>query len=245
MAHILLLGHCPLPNENTDKTFGPGLRTWQFLRGLLGAGHQVTLIASRIPFVYDHPPHREHLDPEPNLHIIKLEQKVFEDGQTVKKLLKETHPDCLVGATTFPSSIGAGLQADIPLWVDLYGHLLAEAQAKVATYQDDQFLNHFWRFEALAIDQGDIFSTVSRRQEFATIGELGTRGRLNKLTAGYEFTRCIPCCLEGLPPDDGTKRVKGVLVPEDAFVILSSGGFNTWMDADTRSEEHTSELQSH
>ena len=53
MSKILVCGLCPLPFENTRKTYGPGIRTWQFAWSLSRAGHDVTLMAMVIPEVYE------------------------------------------------------------------------------------------------------------------------------------------------------------------------------------------------
>ena len=39
MSKVLVCGMCPLPWENTEKNYGPGIRTWQFAWSLANAGH--------------------------------------------------------------------------------------------------------------------------------------------------------------------------------------------------------------
>ena len=122
----------------------------------------------------------------------------------------------------------------VPFWADLFGHVMAEAQARAYIDDDDECLFHYWNSEYNIISNADIFSCVSSRQQYALIGELGTVGRLNKYTSGYDFTNIIPC---GLPLEE-YKHTKKVIrgrdsIKKDDFVVLWTGGYNTWTDVDT------------
>ncbi len=233
MSKILLLGLAPLPFENTTKTFGPGIRAWQFAKPLISQGHELLLIASRIPFVYKDRPRVEVISQQDNFKYIQVEQQEFEMGDLLHKQIKEFEPDCIVGATSFPSYIASLLEGDLPAWMDLFGSVMAEAQAKAYAYGDDSYIRHFWRHTEAALDRGDAFSSVSNYQKYALIGELGTRGRLNAATAGYEFVHTIPCGIEGEPYKHTRQVTRGIDTPKDAFIVLHSGGYNTWMDVKT------------
>jgi len=119
----------------------------------------------------------------------------------------------------------------VPFWADLFGHVMAEAQARAYIDGNDECLFHYWNSEYNIISSADIFSCVSSRQKYALIGELGAVGRLNKYTSGYDFTNIIPC---GLPPEEygHTKNVfRGRdSIKNDDFVVLWTGGYNTWTD---------------
>ena len=123
---------------------------------------------------------------------------------------------------------------DVPFWADLFGHVMAEAQARAYIDRNDECLFHYWNSEYNIISNADVFSCVSSRQQYALIGELGATGRLNKYTSGYDFTNIIPC---GLPLEEysHTKKVfrgRGSIKKDD-FVVLWTGGYNTWTDVDT------------
>ncbi|MFZ3085930.1 MAG: glycosyltransferase, partial [Candidatus Hydromicrobium sp.] len=122
----------------------------------------------------------------------------------------------------------------VPFWADLFGHVMAEAQARAYIDDDDECLFHYWNSEYNIISNADIFSCVSSRQQYALIGELGATGRLNKYTSDYDFTNIIPC---GLPLEEysHTKKVfRGRdSIKKDDFVVLWTGGYNTWTDVDT------------
>ena len=122
----------------------------------------------------------------------------------------------------------------VPFWADLFGHVMAEAQARANIDKDDSCLFHYWNSEYNIVSDADIFSCVSSRQQYALIGELGAAGRLNKYTSGYDFTNVIPC---GIPQEE-YKHTKDVLrgkngIKKDDFVVLWTGGYNTWTDVDT------------
>ncbi|MDE2589182.1 MAG: hypothetical protein KGL95_05910, partial [Patescibacteria group bacterium] len=87
--------------------------------------------------------------------------------------------------------------------------------------------------ESKVLDKADVFSVVSEAQGFSLVGELGLWGRLNKDTVGYRFVRVIPATGE-LEEFRHTKNViRGILAKEDDFVVLYSGGYNTWTDTKT------------
>ncbi|MDZ7836823.1 MAG: glycosyltransferase [Actinomycetota bacterium] len=134
----------------------------------------------------------------------------------------------------YPSYIGSKIKTGLPLWADLFGHVMAEAQARAAVDEDDGCLFHYWNSEYNILRKADLFSCVSERQEYALIGELGAAGRLNRHTLGYDFSCCIPC---GMPADSyqHTRKVIRTAegVGEDDFVVLWTGGYNTWTDVDT------------
>jgi glycosyltransferase involved in cell wall biosynthesis len=126
------------------------------------------------------------------------------------------------------------LSPQIPFWGDLFGSPLAEGQAKAVTVQDDSVLEPFARFEQVVLRRVDAVSAVSTHQEYATIGALAGCGRLNRHTDGYRLAYTIPATLDPqILPAAQSPFLRGPVVPPEAFVILWSGGFNTWTDIDT------------
>lgn len=117
-----------------------------------------------------------------------------------------------------------------PFWADLFGHVMAEAQARAFIDKSDECLFHYWNSEYNIITTADIFSTVSERQKYALIGELGAVGRLNQYTSGYEFAYCIPC---GMPDKPFDVQKESQQNKNKDFTVLWSGGYNTWTDVDT------------
>lgn len=233
MTTVLLLGHTPLPFENRNKMFGPGIRTWQFAKPLFDDGHKVIVVGSRIPFVYDSDAPPLSVTCQEGITVHSLDQHLFETGSYVQNLVDQYRPDCIVGATAFPSRVACELRTELPVWVDFFGDPMAEAQAKAFTYCDDAYIEHFKRFSEIAISRGDVFSSVSEPQKHALIGQLGLLGRLNQYTHGTPLVHSIPCAIEPKPCREHRSLLRGVRIDHDDFAVLWSGGYNTWTDVDT------------
>jgi len=230
---IVLLGHSPLPYENLSKNYAPGARTWHFAKAALEVGSEVLLIASRIPHVYDKNKKLIEFEKKGNLNYYSVDDSVFQDKNWLKEKISEFNADCIVGVTTYPASIVADLDLGIPFWADLYGSVMAEAQVKAFVYDDNSYLNHFFKMEKKVLDKADIFSAVSEAQGFSVIGELGIWGRLSKDTMGYRFVRVIPATAEPKEFKHTKNVIRGTLAKKSDFVILYTGGYNTWTDVNT------------
>lgn len=225
------MGHAPLPWEDLNKSYGPGTRTWQFALPLVRAGHEVTVLASRIPFVYpDDTPPTERVE-EQGCVVWRTTQEIFEIGGLTDEIVTDIDPDCVIGATAYPSYVAAIYAGERPLWADIFGSIMAEAQAKAAVYNDDSYIGHFQHLNNHVLMMADRFSTVSRRQAYELVGQLGSCGRLNSKTLSYEFASSIPCGVTDreFPPGAYPDSTVG---PSD-FIVLWSGGFNTWTDVRT------------
>jgi glycosyltransferase involved in cell wall biosynthesis len=246
---IFLLGMSPMPFENDIKVYGTGIRTWQLASPLIENGHKLCICNYAIPSAYPadfasvflkdfkaKPDEKNNFKPEFEYNI--LTKPDFEDLTTLSFLLKEFEPDCIIGSTFYPSFTAARLlksiEKKVPFWADLFGHVMAEAQARAYMDDDDRCLFHYWNSEYSIITAADIFSCVSNRQDYALIGELGAAGRLNKYTSGYDFSTVIPC---GMPQTDFEHKknvIRGLCgISDDDFVVLWTGGYNTWTDVDT------------
>lgn len=233
MSRVLVLGQCPLPFEEVNRLYAPGLRTWQLAKALLDDGHEVALACDRIPFTYEDeaaPPDWS----EGNLTGYRLDEATFKNGRLVQQIHDTFRPDCLVAANRLPALVAVRLKTDKPVWADINGHSMGEAQVKAHRYDDDIYLSYFWKEEKEILERADVFSAVSSPQRFALIGELGALGRLNKLSTGYEFVYTIP----NAAPVAGGQRsekpaLRGSTVPSNGFVVLWSGGYNTWTDVET------------
>ncbi len=238
MSRVLVAGVCPLPFENTPRSFGPGIRTWQFAWSLSRAGHEVRLLALRAPGAYADGAGAA-TEVRDGIHIGRLSDVAFFDPATVRAAVRDAHPDALVGASLLGSAALARARSSLPFWADEFGHAMAEAQAKAFAEGRNWPVAYTWNLLRPVLLSADRLSVVSERQRYAAIGELGAVGRLTAETCGYEFTAVIPCALvpteeAPTPPGGGPGPVvRGRLVPEDAFVVLWSGGFNVWSDVET------------
>ncbi len=236
MNRILVAGLCPLPFENARKTYGPGIRSWQFARSLAHAGHTVRLIAMRIDDTYEDGAPREEEERE-GVSIRRVPPNALLRGQAVAEEIATFGPDAVVGATIYGSYALARSAPAVPFWADQFGHVMSEAQAKAFLHGRNWPLAYFWKLVAPVLARADRISAVSERQRWALIGELGAVGRLTAEACGYEFTALIPCGyvlpVEPQPPAQRRPRLRGVRCPEEAFLALWSGSYNTWTDVDT------------
>ncbi len=238
MTRILAIGAGPLLEPGVTKIGGQCLRTWHFVKPLLDAGHNVTLVTLPIP---DRSAHA----PDPPMVNKQYGNFTYSAVQThdpremlvlVRHLFNEYAPDCMLGINTVPSFIACQVPTHKPIWVDLNGYTMAEGQMRARRYNDDKDLKFFWTQEQTVVRRADKFSTVSTPQAHALIGELGLMGRLNRWTAQYRFVTAIPNAVNEIylhdPDPEEPCCLRGVVVPSDAFIVLWSGGYNTWTDVE-------------
>lgn len=232
MTRVLVGGLCPLPFENTRKSFGPGIRSWQFALSLAQDGHAVRLLAMKIPGCYDGFDVTNEEEVE-GVHVVRLSEGAFHDVQGLRDQIRTFRPDVLVGATIYGSHALARCETDQPFWADQFGHVMAEAQAKAALDGQNDVLPYFWKMARKVDLRADRLSSVSERQRLAMIGELGALGRLSAETCGYEFGAVIPCAVLPPSPPASLPNLRGSRLPADAFVVLWSGSYNVWSDVET------------
>ncbi len=145
---VIILGHSPLPIENTKKNFAPGTRTWHFAYSAKDAGCEVLVIGIRIPNSYDNSVPDIKLENIRDIQYYSVNEKIFSDLKWINDIISKFQPDCIVGVNTFPASIVSDLDLDIPFWADLNGSVMVEAQAKAHLYNDDVYLHHFFKMES-------------------------------------------------------------------------------------------------
>lgn len=230
---VLVLGCSPLPFENERMNYAPGARTWQFAGALAQEGHGVCAACSRIPGAYGESTDEIRELAHEGVLTYTMSREAFDGPETLAGLVAAFSPDVVVAASALPSRRAVLLAGDRPVWVDLFGDPMAEAQAKAAVDGRDDMMAYFYLMWPL-LERGDAFSAVSERQRYAVIGQLGLFGRLNRATCGLELVHTVPCAA---PPASGEIVGREAAAPEDVaegdFVVLWSGGFNTWCDVDT------------
>ncbi|HMQ24067.1 MAG TPA: glycosyltransferase, partial [Planctomycetota bacterium] len=129
-----------------------------------------------------------------------------------------------------PASMAVNFIGRLPFWADVNGDPMAEAQAKARTLGHDDNIAEWHRKFLPVLLRADHFSTCSRAQRLALIGQLGLVGRLTGGNDGTELVTAVPNSI-----DDEELELYGRIrrkqrKPGDPFVLLSSGGFNTWID---------------
>ncbi len=233
---VTILGTAPLPFEQARMNYAPGGRTWQFARGLVADGIRPLVLCERMPGGYEEPDSDVEVEQTGTAMIVRMSAEDFHTSDVVPRLIDAFDPACLVGASARPSGRAVEVANGRPVWVDLFGDPMAEAQARAARCSEGDQLTAYRDLVATLVENGDAFSVVSHRQHDAALGQLGLLGRLNRRTAGHELVHVIPCGIDGggSPPDnDGPSDRGSSPVPDDALVVLWSGGFNTWCDVDT------------
>lgn len=229
MNRIMILGLGPIATEPSVKFHGGGNRAWHFTKPLLEAGFEVTLICMRITDSTqpDQPDEIERRDGE--LTILSVDEiRCFARDDYLRERIARFQPDALVGACDYPSARACTVAGDLPVWADIHGYPMGEAQAKAYHYQDSGYVHHFWNIHRAVLRRGDRFSVTSERQRTATIGELGAMGRLNQYTFGEELVTQIPIAWDPDTPFVPRQRRK-----EDPLIVFFCGGYNLWCDEET------------
>jgi glycosyltransferase involved in cell wall biosynthesis len=236
MKKILLVGNCPLPEENTKSRPAAGLRTYQFFEPLIRAGFFVKLITIAMPECYekDSPLVNEENDSFSRISISKEDPLLT---KKIQQIYDEFQPEAVISVNTYPSYITANLQINCPFWADLNGWIMAEAQAQAYKMDDNAYLPHYLKMQQQILRVADKFSTVSATQQFTLLGELSALYRLNKETFSYNFVNHIPNATMLFESEKNARTAsanqKLQNLPENAFVLLWLGGYNTWVDEET------------
>ncbi|OGJ41903.1 hypothetical protein A3B60_02060 [Candidatus Peregrinibacteria bacterium RIFCSPLOWO2_01_FULL_39_12] len=272
MKRILIIGNCPLPDENTKTRPAAGLRTYQFLKPLLkNKGFNIRLVTIAMPECYGADFARKEdgngvrfanvsllADPSgppvaDNFARFSISKNDPELIPYIQKIHDDFSPEVIISVNTYPSYIASLIKSKSPLWSDLNGWIMAEAQAQAYKLDSNDYLSHYYKMERIVIKRADKFSTVSEAQKFALLGELALMGRLNNESFNYQFAHHIPNGIEwfedelkvlgsGGSAENGRKAVgSGVdtgdgisatfkSVPRGSFILLWIGGYNTWAD---------------
>lgn len=230
MKRILLVGNAPLPDENTKSRPAAGLRTEQFINPLIGY-FDLRVVTIAMPECYDEEIKRKeqkHSETYGRLNVSKDDEELI---IVIQKICDEFHPDAIIAVNTFPSYIVSQLDTKAPVWADLNGWIMAEAQAQAYKTESNDYLAHYWDMEKSILERADKFSAVSIPQTYAVTGELASLGRLNSESFAYKFVHHIPNATEWFKGEDESAEIDVLkAVPKDAFVLLFVGGYNTWVD---------------
>lgn len=246
---VFLIGTGPLPMHDPKEMGFPSLRVRQFLLPMLAAGHDVTValltsreadLGARVPDVPPGVPVEQAAQTSAGERAFRyVVVRPDEPGRflTLRDLRGTLHPDVTVTAGPFlPMAAGARAAGDEPLWIDVPGDPMSEAQARAHRAGSPDPIHRYREMLGWALARGDRFSAVSAAQRGALVGALGLAGRLTADAIGHPLVHVIPNSVDGLdaldPPDDRLPPGFPDL-PQGAFVVLFCGGYNTWLDGDT------------
>ncbi|MGD2157646.1 MAG: glycosyltransferase [Anaerolineales bacterium] len=230
MGKILLLGHFPPTLIKDRKIEAAHYRTWQFLQPLWEDGHEICLCVrmARVDGVPVALPDRLQV------HAISSHQVGW--MRALQRVHDEFDPACIVAVNFDACLMATRIKTSKPIWMDIYGEYLTIIQAASYRAQSDRGIKTSIAFMKEVLRSADIVSACSTPQKHALVGELAMAGRLKKDTFGYEFVRVI---LPGASSSGGGQKNSScravwdaLEMPEDAFVVLWCGGYNTWTDVE-------------
>ncbi len=187
---------------------GPGIRYAELAAVLRAAGHEVTLAA-----------------PEPGADAVWSAESV---GR-----LAAGHEAVVLGQghADLGRAVARSLPHDLPVVVDCYAPGIVEA---IALNEDPGMFPGFLERTVELLERGDLFLVANPPQRLYTLGLLSAAGRLNPTTYADPPLLEVPFGVPSDPPQRPAARIgRGVLVPEDAALVLWYGGVYPWFDCAT------------
>lgn len=244
-SKVFLIGSGPLPMHNPSEMGFPALRTRQFLLPILAAGHDV-MLACLTSRESDSGPAASSAEPVQLTVDTSEGPKSFryavvrpdEPGRflALRDLRGSFQPDVTVTAGPFlPMAAGARAAGDEPLWIDVPGDPMSEAQARAHRAGSSDPIHRYREMLGWALARGDRFSVISAAQRGPLVGSLGLAGRMTAEAIGHEWVHVLPGSVEGLKSASttgGPLPETFPTLPPKAFVVLFSGGYNTWLDTE-------------
>ncbi len=249
LPRILVAGIGPIPHEAPEKLFAPGLRVWGIARQLAGQGHSVMLVCGEFGDTGKGATTKGYLlepsqamtqgqitriHPKP----VKLNRQNNDWGQLIASEACGFKADAAVGTTDVMNHALARAKLNIPIWMDYFGDPMAEQQMLAYRHKSDDGLIERWGLVAPALARADRVSGCSSEQIGALFGQMSVVGRLGRFTAEEILVEKIPPWIENIMPPQGNaaptrkKIVRGKDCPQDAIVVIQTGGFNTWLDVE-------------
>lgn len=237
MANILVLGVGPLPFEHTERLHAPGIRTWQLASAIASQQHFVTLciidfgdFSTKTKPGKPSPASRQELST--NIIMVRIAYHPQESIDAIRTLHAATRFSAIVSSSDIMNGIAADLELNLPLWLDYNGDPFAEKQLQANVYKHDGSLLPQWILYQKGLLRGDRFSVCSQAQRHALIGQLTFAGRLTGNNSGEELIQVLPNCSRVMAERTPVRHkiLKGSRIPTTAFLVLWSGGYNTWCD---------------
>jgi len=239
---VIVVGVGPVPAGNPERIYAPGLRLFAFSQTIHRSGFRVLMGEADF-----NPPKTDELRiANDELRIANSLQVVVEwerrplplnpheAAKTIAAWIEHEKPIAIVSTTDVMNLASALAVGETPRWMDYFGHPMAERQELAFVHGSDAGLADQWHYVLPALLAGDHFSVCSTPQKYALIGELGAAGRLNRLTSGSELITIVPPgVVHHEPEPDGRVAFRDTKVPQDAFCLLFTGGYNTWVDEQT------------
>ena len=230
---FITLGVGPVPVGNPDRVYAPGLRLFSFSRLVAESGFRVIMGEASFGGEQSEAGHKpEEISPGWERRRLPLDPR--ESTHILKKWIAKEKPAGVISTTDVMNLAASLTGASVPLWLDFNGPPMVERQEIGYVCNSDEGLIDQWRYLIPSLLAGDRFSACSTPQKYALIGELGGCGRLNRLTSGCDLVSVLPPGpVHHEKPGNSNVKIRGKDVPENAFCLLWTGGFNTWVDEKT------------
>lgn len=240
---ILVLGVGPTPPEKPARLHAPGLRLWTLARFLSLQGYEVVM--AMVGFAGGNgessaaPASRNTTDAAPDFHLgeipcYRLPYSIESAAHRIRAIADRSKPRCVVSTTDFMNLAAATARLSVPLWLDFMGQPMTERQLLADVYESDEGLRGQWEYVLPSLLAADRISVCSHRQRYMMLGELGAVGRLNRHTAKTNLVEVlVPFHLFETKFEHTRTVLRQTCVRADDFVVLWSGGYNTWADVDT------------
>jgi glycosyltransferase involved in cell wall biosynthesis len=235
MSRILVFcKYLPSLTQRKIALSATSYRSEQLLRPLMDAGHKLTVFTSGMFARWEKIFQKRSLG---NVDYYETSYTHFDQRDEIARELRGRTFDAVLAVSQLSANFALQFCGDLPLWCDLYGSVMGEAQAKCYRERSNRYLSHFLSLEVPVIERADKLSTCGRWQEHMLCGELALIGRLNQENFGYQLVHGMlpgvidPKALRLDVPAAGALR--GTRFPANAHVVLWMGGYNTWTDVDT------------
>lgn len=232
MNEILLLGAGPVPTACSIMTCSYNLRTAKIARWLRREGFAFQLAAIDIFGTTD-----AACSVQASLAgEYTLFAKTEAGQRALADFIRETQPRAIVAISYEAAAAVCAIEHAIPLWADMPGWIMTEAQLKAATAGSDAYVEHFAERERRVLERADVISVVSHNQRHATLGELAMLGRLSRRNIAHDLVRVLPSLAldwQAVLEETGeaSSAEGGTDLPPDAPVLLWSGTYNLWTDS--------------
>jgi glycosyltransferase involved in cell wall biosynthesis len=230
---VLVIGVGPIPPRHPEKLHAPGLRLWSFADQIARAGHEVALCEAMFAGQQESAPVTPAPEIPENIKFLSLPLDLQGAAARLREIARETRPEAAVALTDIMNCSAALAKLPCPLWCDYLGHPMAERQMLARVFESDDGLIDQWRMLIPALLGADTFSACSAHEKDALIGELGAVGRLNRHTSPLDLVSVIPQPFSPVLLKAESGAIRGKIAKPDDFVVISTGGFNTWMDEAT------------
>ena len=233
MAKIVVFGHGPMRWESSTRLFALALRTWHFANTLAREGHEVLLSSIRGHALEGWPADKITRSRRGRVTVWSISEHIcHEKPEWLSRRIAEHRPDCIVGVNRDPAAVAVNFAERLPFWADINGDPMAEAQVKASSVGGDWEIGEWYRKLVPVLLRADHFSTCSDAQKSALVGQLGMLGRLTAKNDGYDFVSAIGNSIDDEELESLGRIERRPRKPGEPFVLLWSGGYNTWTDPD-------------